>query len=281
MSEIFKVGLVQMTSVREIEPNIEAATAMIREAAGKGAALIVTPENTTMVEPDRAAILEKAFPEESHPGIPAFSALSRELGVWLVIGSMTIGLGGGKAANRSFLFAPDGSIAARYDKIHMFDVKVPDGQTYHESATFRPGEKAVLADLPWGRLGMTICYDIRFPYLYRALAKGGASFLTTPAAFTEYTGKAHWHVLQRARAIENGCFVFAAAQTGEHANRRRTYGHSLVVAPWGEVLADAGEEPGVVVAEIDPGLVAKARGTVPSIDHDRPFSLPEQREAGE
>jgi predicted amidohydrolase len=281
VNEAFKVGLVQMTSGREIAPNIEAASEMIREAAGKGASLIVTPENTTMIEPDKAAILEKALPEENHPGVPAFSALSRELGVWLVIGSMTIGLGGGKAANRSFLFAPDGSIAARYDKIHMFDVKVPDGQTYHESATFRPGEKAVLADLPWGRLGMTICYDIRFPYLYRALAKGGASFLTTPAAFTEYTGKAHWHVLQRARAIETGCFVFAAAQTGEHANRRRTYGHSLAVAPWGEVLADAGEEPGVVLAEIDPGLVAKARGTVPSIEHDRPFSLPEEREAGE
>jgi predicted amidohydrolase len=281
VNEAFKVGLVQMTSGREIAPNIEAASEMIREAAGKGASLIVTPENTTMIEPDKAAILEKALPEENHPGVPAFSALSRELGVWLVIGSMTIGLGGGKAANRSFLFAPDGSIAARYDKIHMFDVKVPDGQTYHESATFRPGEKAVLADLPWGRLGMTICYDLRFPYLYRALAKGGASFLTTPAAFTEYTGKAHWHVLQRARAIETGCFVFAAAQTGEHANRRRTYGHSLAVAPWGEVLADAGEEPGVVLAEIDPGLVAKARGTVPSIEHDRPFSLPEEREAGE
>ncbi len=277
----FKVGLVQMTSGPEIEPNIEAASAFIRQAAGEGAKLVVTPENTTMIETARDRILEKALPEESHPGVPAFAALARELGIWLSIGSMTIGLGGEKAANRSFLFGPDGRIAARYDKIHMFDVQVPDGQTYRESATFQPGGKAVVADLPWGRLGITICYDVRFAYLYRALAKAGASFITTSAAFTEMTGQAHWHVLQRARAIETGSFVFAAAQTGEHVNKRRTYGHSLVVAPWGEVLADGGTEPGVVLAEIDPALVAKARGTVPSLQHDRAFDLPEEREAGE
>ena len=281
MSEKFTVGLVQMTAGPEIEPNIETASAYIREAAQQGAKLVVTPENTTMIETAKAKILEKAHPEEAHPGVPAFSALARELGIWLSIGSMTIGLGEGRAANRSFLFAPDGGIAARYDKIHMFDVEVPDGQTYRESATFRPGEQAVVADLPWGRLGITICYDVRFPYLYRTLAKAGASFLTTSAAFTRMTGEAHWHVLQRARAIETGCFVFAAAQTGEHVNGRQTYGHSLVVAPWGEILADGGTEPGVVLAEIDPGLVAKARRTVPSIDGDRPYSLIEEREAGE
>ena len=281
MSSSFKAGLVQMTSGPEIEPNIEMASDLIRQAAAQGASFIVTPENTTMIETAREAILAKAHPEEEHPGVPAFSGLAKELGVWLTIGSMTIGLGEGMAANRSFLFGPDGSIAARYDKIHMFDVQVPDGQTYRESATFRPGGKAVLADLPWGRLGMTICYDIRFPYLYRGLAKGGASFLTTPAAFTEFTGRAHWHVLQRARAIETGCFVFAAAQTCEHVNKRRTYGHSLIVAPWGEVLADAGTDPGLVIAEIDCSLVGKARSTVPSLTHDRPVDFPEERAAGE
>lgn len=281
MSSPFTVGLVQMNSGPEIEPNIESASAFIREAAGGGAKLIVTPENTTMIETVREKQMARAYPEEKHPGVSAFSELARELGVWLSIGSMTIGLGGDKAANRSFLFGPDGGIAARYDKIHMFDVEVPDGQTYRESATFRPGEEAVLADLPWGRLGITICYDIRFPYLYRALAKAGASFITTSAAFTEMTGKAHWHVLQRARAIETGCFIFAAAQTGEHTNKRRTYGHSLVVAPWGEVLADGGTEPGVVLAEIDPALVTKARSTVPSLENDRPFELKQRREAGE
>ena len=281
MSSPFTVGLVQMNSGPEIEPNIESASAFIREAAGGGAKLIVTPENTTMIETVREKQMARAYPEEKHPGVSAFSELARELGVWLSIGSMTIGLGGDKAANRSFLFGPDGGIAARYDKIHMFDVEVPDGQTYRESATFRPGEEAVLADLPWGRLGITICYDIRFPYLYRALAKAGASFITTSAAFTEMTGKAHWHVLQRARAIETGCFIFAAAQTGEHTNKRRTYGHSLVVAPWGEVLADGGTETGVVLAEIDPALVAKARSTVPSLENDRPFELKQRREAGE
>ena len=281
MSSRFTVGLVQMNSGPEIEPNIESASAFIREAAAGGAKLIVTPENTTMIETVREKQMARAYSEEKHPGVSAFSELARELGVWLSIGSMTIGLGGDKAANRSFLFGPDGGIAARYDKIHMFDVEVPDGQTYRESATFRPGEEAVLADLPWGRLGITICYDIRFPYLYRALAKAGASFITTSAAFTEMTGKAHWHVLQRARAIETGCFIFAAAQTGEHTNKRRTYGHSLVVAPWGEVLADGGTETGVVLAEIDPALVAKARSTVPSLENDRPFELKQRREAGE
>ena len=281
MSSPFTVGLVQMNSGPEIEPNIESASAFIREAAAGCAKLIVTPENTTMIETVREKQMARAYPEEKHPGVSAFSELARELGVWLSIGSMTIGLGGDKAANRSFLFGPDGGIAARYDKIHMFDVEVPDGQTYRESATFRPGEEAVLADLPWGRLGITICYDIRFPYLYRALAKAGASFITTSAAFTEMTGKAHWHVLQRARAIETGCFIFAAAQTGEHTNKRRTYGHSLVVAPWGEVLADGGTETGVVLAEIDPALVAKARSTVPSLENDRPFELKQRREAGE
>ncbi len=195
--------------------------------------------------------------------------------IWLLIGSLSIKLEPTKAANRSFLFDPQGRIAARYDKIHMFDVEIPDGQSYRESATFRPGEEAVTADLPWGKLGLSICYDMRFPYLYRSLAHAGASFLAVPAAFTEFTGRAHWHVLLRARAIETGCFVFAPAQCGTHVADRRTYGHSLVVAPWGEVLADAGEEPGVITAHIDPARVTEARRMVPALSHDKPLKVAE------
>ena len=288
MSSDFTVGLVQLTSGREIAANIEGASALIRRARGDGADFILTPENTTMVEPDRQAVFDKAKPEDAHEGVAAFGALAAELEAWLLIGSMTIGLsagGGAKAANRSFLFDPAGRIAARYDKIHMFDVDIPDGQVYRESANFEPGRAAVTADLPWGRLGLSVCYDLRFAHLYRSLAKAGADFLTVPAAFTAFTGQAHWHVLLRARAIETGCFVFAPAQCGEHAEGRRTYGHSLVVAPWGEVLADGGEAPGVVLARIEPARVEEARRMVPSIDHDRDFRDPAVgpllRQAGE
>lgn len=271
MSAAFTVGLVQTSSGDELAPNIAAAAELIRRAAGEGADFVLTPENTTMITSGRERILAQAAPEESHPAVPAFAALAQELGIWLLIGSLSIRLDAETAANRSFLFGPDGRVAARYDKIHMFDVEIPDGQSYRESATFRPGGRAVTAELPWGRLGMSVCYDLRFPQLYRGLAKAGADFLSIPAAFTEFTGKAHWHVLQRARAIETGCFVFAPAQCGTHAGGRRTYGHSLVVAPWGEVLADAGEEPGVVLAEIDPARIAEARRMVPALTHDRPF----------
>ncbi|MDX1710864.1 MAG: carbon-nitrogen hydrolase family protein [Rhodovibrionaceae bacterium] len=268
----FTAGLVQMTAEREHAPNIEAASAMIREAAERGAEFVLTPENTTMMEPKRRKLLEKAYAEEDHPGVPAFRALAEELGIWLLIGSLTVKVGEERAANRSLLFAPDGRIAARYDKIHMFDVDIPDGQTYRESKTFRPGDKAVSADLPWGRLGMTVCYDVRFPYLYRDLAKAGAHFLSVPAAFTKFTGQAHWHVLLRARAVETGCFVLAPAQCGTHAEDRQTYGHSLAVAPWGEVLAEGGETPGVILVEIEPGKVQEARNMVPSLSGDRPFA---------
>jgi len=271
VSAAFTVGLVQTSSGDELAANIAAATELIRRAAGEGADFVLTPENTTMITSGRERILAQAAPEESHPAVPAFAALARELGVWLLIGSLSIRLDEESAANRSYLFGPDGAVAARYDKIHMFDVEIPDGQSYRESATFRPGERAVTAELPWGRLGLSVCYDLRFPQLYRGLAKAGADFLSIPAAFTEFTGKAHWHVLQRARAIETGCFVLAPAQCGTHAGGRRTYGHSLVVAPWGEVLADAGEEPGVVLAEIDPARIAEARRMVPALTHDRPF----------
>ncbi len=278
----FKAACIQINAGREIAPNIETTSDLIRQAADEGAELIVTPENTTMIEPDKEAQRAKTPKEADHPAIAAFSDLARERGIWLVIGSMSMALDDGRAANRSFLFAPDGNIAARYDKIHMFDVDVPDGQTYRESANFRPGEQGVVADLPWGKLGMTICYDLRFAYLYRALAKAGAGILTVPAAFTQFTGKAHWHILLRARAIETGCFVLAPAQTGEHAGGRRTYGHSLIVAPWGEVLADAGEAPGIIYADIDMQRVRDARRMIPALEHDRTFKLPEEtRAAGE
>ena len=270
----FKVALVQMTSDREVEPNIETASRMIREARGAGAELILTPENTSMIEPHRKLILEKAKEESDHPAIPAFRALAAETGAWLLIGSLTIKLDEVSCANRCYLFSPAGEIVARYDKIHMFDVDLAGGESYRESATFRPGNRAVVADLPFGRLGLTICYDLRFPYLYRALAQAGASFLSVPAAFTVPTGRAHWHVLLRARAIETGCFVLAPAQCGTHAEGRRTYGHSLVVSPWGEVLADGGEEPGLVLAEIDPAKVEEARRMVPALTHDRAFTGP-------
>lgn len=270
----FTAGLVQMTSGPDIEPNVRAAGDLIREAAAQGAQFVSTPENTTQIEPDKARVLALAEPEASHAAIPAFSALAAELKIWLLIGSLTVKAGETKCWNRSYLFAPDGAIAARYDKVHMFDVEVGDGQTYRESRNFEAGSQPVLADLPWGRLGLTICYDIRFAYLYRTLAQAGAEILTAPAAFTEVTGQAHWHVLQRARAIETGCFLLAAAQCGTHAGGRRTYGHSLIVAPWGEVLADGGSEPGVVLHELDLAAVTNARHRVPALTHDRALEAP-------
>jgi len=274
MSATFKVACVQLNAARDIAPNIAAASALIREAKAKGAQFILTPENTGMIEPKRPQMLEKAKPEAEHPAIPAFSALAAELGVWLLIGSLQIKLDAATCANRSFLFDAKGRVAARYDKIHMFDVDLKGGESYRESKTFRPGDRAVAADTPWGKVGLTVCYDLRFAYLYRALAQAGASFLTVPSAFTVPTGQAHWHTLLRARAIETGSFVFAPAQCGEHAEGRKTYGHSLIVAPWGEVLADGGEEPGVITADIDPAKVAEARAMIPALSHDRRFSGP-------
>ncbi|MFO1186210.1 MAG: carbon-nitrogen hydrolase family protein [Alphaproteobacteria bacterium] len=202
------------------------------------------------------------------------SRRSRARSRWLLLGSLAIRTDEGRLANRSVLFAPDGQIAARYDKIHMFDVAVSEAETYQESKNFRPGDQAVLARLPWGVLGMSVCYDVRFPHLYRALAKGGAHFLSVPSAFTKVTGQAHWHVLLRARAIETGCYMFAPAQGGRHENGRETFGHSLVVDPWGRVIAEAGEEPAVVIAKVDPAEVEKARARIPALSHDREFKAP-------
>lgn len=280
------VACAQTNSKPDPADNIAEAGALVREAAGLGADLVCTPEIVGMFEPDREKALAKARPEESHEVLAAFRGLAAELGVWLSIGSISVAIAGGRLSNRSYLVAPDGGIVARYSKIHMFDVQVGDGSIYRESATYAPGAEAVLAATPWGPVGLTICYDIRFPYLYRDLAQAGAGLILAPAAFTKVTGEAHWHILQRARAIENGCFVVSAAQTGVHAAGRKTYGHSVIVAPWGEVLADAGTEPGVVLAECDLSLVARARRKIPSLTHDRPYAAPalqdrELRAAGE
>ena len=274
MSKSFKAACVQLNSAPEIAPNIAAATQLIRAAAAAGAELVLTPENTTLIEPNRAKALAKTPAEQDHPGLPHFSKLAKDLGIWLQIGSMPVKADEGRITNRCFLFAPSGEVVARYDKIHMFDVDLANGETYRESNGVRPGEQAVVAATPWGGLGLTICYDVRFAYLHRALAQAGAVMISVPAAFTVPTGQAHWHVLLRARAIETGCFVFAPAQTGEHAEGRLTYGHSLIVSPWGEVLADAGEDPGFIIAEIDLELVQKARSMVPALRHDREFARP-------
>jgi len=273
MSNVFRAACVQMRSGVDAATNVETATALIREATGLGASFIATPEVTVLFEAESDRLFAKVHVEDEDPSLLALRNTAKELGVWLLIGSMAIKVGERQCANRSFLIGPDGAIRASYDKIHMFDVDLPNGEMYRESRNFRRGERAVVADMPWGRLGLSICYDLRFPQLYRALAHAGASFLTIPAAFTHTTGKAHWHVLQRARAIETGCFVIAPAQGGIHPNGRHTYGHSLIVAPWGEILAEAGEDPCVITAEIDPSKVAEARQRIPALTHDRPIPV--------
>ena len=273
MTGAFRVGLVQMCAGRDVEKNLLDASCLIREAARQGAHYVQTPEITTLMEMDRARLFAAVRPQEGNAAIAQFGALARELGIWLHVGSMAILLANDKIANRSFLISPAGEIEARCDKIHMFDVALPGGENYRESKNYAAGDRAVLAQLPWGTLGLTVCYDLRFPHLYRALAKAGADFLAIPSAFTRQTGAAHWHVLMRARAIENGCFVFAAAQAGKHESGRETYGHSLIVAPWGEVIADAGKDVGVVVGEVRSADVVAARQRIPSLRHDRPFQV--------
>jgi predicted amidohydrolase len=270
----FKAACVQLRSTDDVAENIRATAALVREAAARGADFIATPENTTLMAPDGGAKLASSTDEAHDPALPVFTALAKELNVWLLIGSIAIKVSDTHTANRSFLIAPDGAVSARYSKIHLFDVALASGETYRESGTVAGGDAAVVADTPWGPLGLTICYDVRFPQLYRRLAQKGAFAFTVPSAFTVPTGSAHWHVLLRARAIENGAFVIAPAQGGAHANGRKTYGHSLIVGPWGEVLAEAGADPGVIMAQIDPALSADARAKVPNLRHDRDFAGP-------
>lgn len=275
MTATFKVACIQNCAERDMAPSIAALEPLIRGAAAAGAALIQLPEMATMLEPRNPLVLEKAVPEAADPGVAAFRRLARESGASILVGSLLLKEPGAeRVVNRSLLIDAGGAIVARYDKLHLFDVNLAGGETYRESATVAAGHKAVLAPSPWGFIGLSVCYDLRFAYLYRALAQAGASFLSIPAAFTYTTGKAHWHVLARARAIETGCYVFAANQTGVHAEGRRTYGHSLIVDPWGEVVADGGEDVGFVIAEVDPAKVEAARAMIPSLGHDRPFTGP-------
>ncbi|MFG1358530.1 carbon-nitrogen hydrolase family protein [Xanthobacter pseudotagetidis] len=275
-----RVGLVQMRSGREAGANLEAARALVREAARDGAQYVQTPETTNLMELDRALLFDKLAAEGDDITLAALRETARELKIHLHIGSLALKVSENRAVNRAFLIDPDGEITARYDKIHMFDVDLGHGESYRESTAYRPGERAVLAEAGAVPLGLTICYDLRFPALYRALTEAGAKVLTVPAAFTRPTGEAHWHVLLRARAIENGAYVLAAAQGGRHENGRDTYGHSLIVDPWGRVIAEGGTDPGVILAEIDLAEVASARARIPSLTHGRRFEVASPGQAG-
>ena len=282
MSTSFTAACVQFTAGPDPDPNLRVVSDLIRRARDAGADFIMTPEATNFIESGRRR-REKARAEADDPFLAGMRTLARETGAWLLIGSLVIdpsgepGAAAGEArlANRSFLVEPGGEIVGRYDKIHMFDIDLPGGESYRESNAYRPGDGTVVVETPWGRLGMSVCYDVRFPRLYRVLAQAGADFLTIPSVFTVPTGSAHWHVLLRSRAIENGCFAFAPAQWGEHTGGRRSYGHSLIVDPWGTVLADAGEGVGIVSARIEVARIAEVRRMVPSLQHDRPFTTPE------
>ncbi|WP_410217241.1 carbon-nitrogen hydrolase family protein [Paracoccus sp. (in: a-proteobacteria)] len=278
------VGLIQLTVGDDPALNLPRTLALIRQAAARGARLVLTPEATNLLSPDHVRQRQLLRPEAQDATLAALRVEARDLEIWLLIGSLALATGDpdGRFANRSLLIGPDGSIAARYDKLHMFDVTISDTEAYRESAAYRPGDRAVLAQAAGVPLGMTVCYDLRFPHLYRQLAQAGAQVLTVPAAFNPVTGTAHWEVLLRARAIETGCFVLAPAQCGMHPAphspdrpARRSHGHSLVIDPWGAVLADAGEEPGVTTVTLDLSAVVGARSRIPSLTHDRPFAAPE------
>ena len=275
-----RAGLVQLTVGDDPVANLAMTQAHIATAVAGGAGFVLTPECTNLLSSSRTHQRSVMRHEEDDDTLAALRVQAAQAGIWLLVGSLGILThdADGRFANRSFLIAPSGDIAARYDKIHMFDVNVSETEVYRESAGYRPGSAAVLADTPFAKIGMSVCYDVRFPHLYRRLAQAGAQIITVPAAFNHITGAAHWHVLLRARAIETGCFILAPAQTGFHPERhgkgRNTYGHSLAIAPWGEVLVDAGTAPGVSFVDLDLAAVSKARARVPSLLHDREFSGP-------
>ena len=281
MAGPFAVACIQTNSGNDPAANLSAALSLAREARAAGAELIALPEVVGLIEPDFGKLIAQARDEDGHEALAALSAFASSSGVWLLVGSLTVALGGGRLANRSFLLDPAGRTVARYDKIHLFDVDLPDGKSSRESDRYEAGETAVLAQLPWGGLGMSVCYDLRFPVLYWKLAQAGADFLAVPSAFTRTTGRAHWHALLRARAIETGCYVIAPAQCGDHAGGRESYGHSLVVEPWGEIVADGGEEVGFVLAEIDPARVREARAAIPALRNARRYDPPSSLGAAE
>ena len=270
----FKVACIQNCATNDMPANLARAAEMLREARARGAALACLPEFFCNLEPADGSYYDNGYEADAHPALAAMRALASELDLWLLLGSMPVRAPGRKVYNRAFVLDPRGATVATYDKIHLFDVAIKDGQTYRESHGVAPGDSAVIAALPWGGLGLTICYDVRFPHLYRRLAQAGASFISIPAAFTAKTGAAHWHTLVRARAIETGCYVFAPGQCGTRPWGRQTYGHSLIVDPWGVVLADGGEEEGIIVAEVDTARVADVRRMIPSLEHDRSIDGP-------
>jgi len=279
---MMRAGLVQLNVSDDPAANLADTVALVRAAAAGGARFVLTPECTNLLSSNRAHQAATLHPQATDPTLAALRTEAHSAGIWLLVGSLGLKTedADGRFANRSLLIGPDGGIRSTYDKIHMFDVNVSETEVYRESAAYRPGTQAVLADTDLGKIGMTVCYDVRFPHLYRRLAQAGAQILTVPAAFNHITGAAHWESLLRARAIETGCFVLAPAQTGFHPETltngtgRRTHGHSLAIAPWGEVIADAGTEPGVTFAEIDLDAVTRARARVPSLTHDRDFAGP-------
>lgn len=268
----FRAACLQLNSGNDPEVNLETVRRLAHEAAG-GADFIFLPEYATLLDGSGRVMRERSFPADGGPVLAALRALAAELGKWFLIGSLTVRTDEGRIANRSYVVSADGGVVATYDKIHMFDATLPDGTVIRESSAYRPGEQAVTAITPWGRMGLTVCYDLRFPGLFRCLAQGGAQFITVPSSFQRQTGRAHWHSLLRARAIENGCYIIAPAMCGDHPGNRQTYGHSLIVDPWGEIVADAGEEVGIAYATIDVTRVARVRGMLPSLEHDRPFTL--------
>ncbi|WP_312147841.1 carbon-nitrogen hydrolase family protein [Brevundimonas sp.] len=279
MDERLDVALIQTRTPATATAGLAHVEPLIREAAAGGAKLILTPEGTNFLEQRRGLRDAALTTESADVAVLGLRALAAELGVWLLIGSAIVrseAPGDDRAANRSLLIDPAGTITARYDKLHVFDVDLANGETYRESASVRPGDAARLADTPWGGLGLTICYDVRFPHLHRQLAKAGASMIAVPAAFTRPTGEAHWETLLRARAIETGAFVLAPAQGGTHEDGRQTWGRSVIVGPWGEIIARADhDEPGVIAASLDLSAVRRARQAVPSLAHDRPFDEPQ------
>lgn len=269
----FKAACIQLNAGSDMTANLAAATAAVREAATAGAKLVCLPEYCVLLDGSGRVMRENSPPEAQHPALPAFGDLARETKTWLLIGSLTVMLPDERMANRSYLLSDTGEIVARYDKVHMFDVTLPNGKVIRESSAYRPGDQAVVAPTPWGGLGMSVCYDVRFPHIYRALAKAGATLLAVPASFQRETGPAHWHTLLRARAIENAAWVIAPAMCGDHANGRSTYGHSLVIDPWGKIVGEMEDQPGVMIADIDLDRAAKVRGMLPALQHDREFEL--------
>jgi predicted amidohydrolase len=273
MSNTFRTACIQNTATRDINANINWVCKRIDEAHDAGAEFITMPESVGLIEPVNERIPAQCFTEQKDVGLIAFQNKAKQLGVMILVGSQLIKLDDERIVNRSFLLSDQGEVMARYDKLHMFDIELANGESYLESAVIDAGDKAVIATTPWGQLGLSICYDLRFAALYRSLAQNGAQFITIPAAFTQTTGKAHWHTLVQARAIETGCYIIAPNQCGHHADKRFSWGHSLIVDPWGEILADGGTEPGIIYADIDLAKVDQARSKIPALKNDRDFTL--------